>query len=302
MEPSNEAFRRPMRTIFAILATVSLSVGCVQTPGVTKTPPAAHTAPTAHESVKTPPSAFDLSSYTRAQPACLLVTNAAGEPIVRTDPQRCAERFLPCSTFKIPNSIIGLETGVLQDANTVIPWDQDKYPKQAWWPESWTDHEHDLRSAFHHSFVPFYRALATRVGSESMQKYVRQFEYGNQSIGGNLDSFWLDGDIAISADEQVKFLRAFYDEKLGVSPRTTEIVKDILIHQRSRGYVLSAKTGTGDSPDGTAIGWIVGYVQHDADVHFYAFNVSGNTYDDIDRTWRFEVLEKMLSALEIWVR
>lgn len=298
MEHGNPAFRRPMRTISALLM-VPLSVGCARAPAPATGPESP--AP-AQELLQPAPTPFDLPSYTRNQPACLLVTDASGKPIVRTDPKRCAERFLPCSTFKIPNSIIGLETGVLQDANTVIPWDQDKYPKQAWWPKSWTDREHDLRSAFHESFVPFYRELATRVGSEPMQRYLTQFEYGNQSIGGSLDSFWLDGDIAVSADEQVKFLRAFYEEKLGVSPRTTRIVKDILVHERSGDYVLSAKTGTGDSADGTAIGWLVGYVQHDTGVHYYAFNVSGKTYDDIGRTWRFETLKKMLSDLRLWPR
>lgn len=275
-----------MKTAFSLLLAFVAS-GCSQTP-----PSQTPTSPT--------PQAFDPRSFTRDQPACLVVTDASGAITVRTDEARCETRYRPYSTFKIPNTIVGLETGVLQDATTVIPWDRDKYPREAWWPSVWTERDHDLRSAFHHSFVPYYRSLASRVGSDAMQRYVNQFHYGNQNIGGDLDSFWLDGAITISADEQVRFLRAFYHGDLGVSKRTTEIVKDILVHEREGHHVLSAKTGTGDGTGGGSLGWIVGYVERAEDVHFYAFNVSGKTFEDIEREWRFEALKQMLHALSLW--
>jgi len=36
------------------------------------------------------------------------------------------KEFTPASTFKILNSLIGLETGVIADENFVIPWDSVK--------------------------------------------------------------------------------------------------------------------------------------------------------------------------------
>jgi beta-lactamase class D len=273
-----------MRTAFPLVLSL-VAIGCSQTPS-----PQAPTSP----------NAFDPRPFTRDQPACLVVSDASGSITARTDEARCGTRYRPYSTFKIPNTIVGLETGVLQDATTVIPWDRQKYPEQAWWPSVWTERDHDLRSAFHHSFVPYYRALASRVGSEAMQRYVNQFHYGNQNIGGGLDSFWLDGSIAISAEEQVRFLRAFYHGDLGVSDRTTGIVKDILVHERAGQHVLSAKTGTGDGSEGGSLGWVVGYVERGEDVHFYAFNVSGKTFEDIERQWRFDALKQMLHALALW--
>lgn len=285
------AFDSPMKTIPAFLASVLLSSGCATQPAAPASTTATRDQGAARE--------LDLPSFTKGQPACLLVTDHAGAAVVRAGGARCAQRFTPFSTFKIPNSIIGLETGVIHDADTVIPWDRAKYPRQDWWPESWTDRDHDLRSAFEHSFVPYYRALATRVGRDSMQRYVVRFRYGNQTVGDNLDSFWLAGPIAISADEQVRFLRDFYDGKLGVSSRTTDIVKEILVRERDGDRVLSGKTGTGDGPGGTALGWIVGYVEQGEAVHFYAFNVTGRSYQDVDRSWRFQALKAMLAALGI---
>src|SRR5215831_13338623 len=40
-----------------------------------------------------------------------------------TDPIMAEERFRPMSTFKIPNSLVALETGVAGDANFALAWD-----------------------------------------------------------------------------------------------------------------------------------------------------------------------------------
>ncbi|PKN27036.1 MAG: class D beta-lactamase [Deltaproteobacteria bacterium HGW-Deltaproteobacteria-22] len=278
------------RVALVILLTVC---GCSPTSGP-RTPTKTTTAM---------PVTLDIGSYTGGLPACLLVTDATGRVVTRAGGERCAQRFSPCSTFKIPNSLIGLETGVLTDATTVIPWDQDRYPQQAWWPPAWIDRVHDLRSAFANSFVPFYRALALRIGREAMERHLKRFGYGNQAIGAGLDSFWLDGTLQISAEEQVRFLRDFHLGRLGVSVRSTAIVREILVHERSGEYVLRAKTGTGGGEEGRqAIGWIVGTVEHGTAVHFYAFNVSAPTTAGIERQWRFGVLRAMLSKLGLWPR
>ena len=49
--------------------------------------------------------------------------------IIASDKNRSAEPRLPASTFKIPNSLIALETGVVQDPDKdVFKWDGVKRP------------------------------------------------------------------------------------------------------------------------------------------------------------------------------
>ena len=40
-----------------------------------------------------------------------------------SDPERCERGYSPASTFKIANTIIALETGVVSDAESILPWD-----------------------------------------------------------------------------------------------------------------------------------------------------------------------------------
>ena len=46
---------------------------------------------------------------------------------LRFNPERCRQQFLPASTFKIMNAMVGLETGVIPDADYVIQWDGTRY-------------------------------------------------------------------------------------------------------------------------------------------------------------------------------
>ncbi len=127
------------------------------------------------------------------------VLDVAGGRIVVTDRERAEAGFLPASTFKIPNSLIALETGVVADADsTMFPWDKVVRDFDAW------NRDHTLRTAFKASAVPVYQDIARKIGPERMQEYVDKFDYGNRDIGGApIDMFWLDGALRISAFQQI---------------------------------------------------------------------------------------------------
>jgi beta-lactamase class D len=212
--------------------------------------------------------------------SAFVLYDAARDRYVRFDEARCRERLTPFSTFKIPNSAIGLETGVIQDPEALVRWDQEKHPAQSHWPEAWP-RDHSLRSAYKASVVWFYQDMAERIGPERMAKYVRRFGYGNQDTSGGITRFWLASSLRISADEQVRFLRALHDGKLGLSPRTTATVKDIMVQEKTPDYTLRAKTGGGPKGPGKALGWYVGWVETRGNVYFFALNTDGPGYDAI---------------------
>lgn len=174
------------------------------------------------------------------------------------DSERARTRYLPASTFKIPNTLIALETGVASGAEFQLQWDRKAVPPQPWWPPAWSQ-DHTLRSALKQSVVWYYKELARRTGQERMQSYVDKFDYGNRDISGGIDSFWLSGRLQISAEEQINFLDRFYSGQLGVSERTTNLTKEMLVLEDTPSYRLSGKTGwaaLGETGTQTA-GWSV---------------------------------------------
>src|SRR5215213_1495484 len=245
--------------------------------------------------------AQDLSSFFAGTKSAFVLYDLKNDRYVRYNEERCRERFSPKSTFKIPNSLIGLETGVIRDADFVIAWNRQKYPPQDNWnqyPFKHWEQDHTLRSAIKYSVVWYYRELALRVGPQRMKKDVEAFDYGNRDISGGIDNFWLGGGLRISADEQVEFLKKFYAGRLPVSKRAVEIVKDILVLEKTPDYTLSAKTGGGTIAEGTYIGWFVGYVETRGNVYFFACNLEGTSYPEI-REKRIDLTRRVLAEMGV---
>ncbi|MGQ4648764.1 class D beta-lactamase [Lyngbya aestuarii] len=214
---------------------------------------------------------------------------------IRYNKARCSQRFSPYSTFKIPNSLIALETGVIKDENIVTPYDSEKHPPERWWPREWQS-DHSLRSAIKYSVVWFYQEIAKQVGKEKYQKYMEQFQYGNEDVSGPIDQFWLNNSLQISPNEQIDFLTRFYNNELSLSNRTTDIVKDILVLEKTDTYKLSGKTGLGSAANGKSVGWLVGYLEREDNVYFFATNLEDSSSEALMGK-RKELTKQILAEL-----
>jgi beta-lactamase class D len=205
---------------------------------------------------------------------------------------RHTKAFLPASTFKIPNALIALETGVVKDAeHPVFKWDGVKREFEAW------NKDHTLRSGFRASAVWQFQEIARQITDTRMRVYISQFGYGNRDIGGNEDSFWLDGKLRISALQEVEFLERFFIGKLPVNPKNAAIVKDIMFLERIGSATLRGKTGWIPS-GGDKIGWFVGWVERGEDTYIFALNLDPNEEKHVAaRTTIAKALLTQLGAL-----
>lgn len=183
-----------------------------------------------------------------------------------SDPIRAEAGYLPASTFKIPNTLIGLETGVIPDERFALRWDGQSRSIDAW------NRDHDLASALRFSVVWFYQEVARRIGGARMQRWVAALGYGNRDIGGGLDSFWLDGALRISPREQVSFLHRLARGDLPVQPEHAALVLRLIELERQGDAVLRGKTGMGWQDD-QSVGWLVGLVEKGGTTYPYAMLV-----------------------------
>src|SRR5262245_42715151 len=242
--------------------------------------------------------AQDLRQYFKDTEGCFALYDLKRDQYLRYNEERCRRRFSPFSTFKIANSLIGLETGVIKDAEFVIPWDRVKYPPQENWniePFKHWGQDQTLRTAIKYSVVWYYRELASRVGAGRMKEFLGNLNYGNRDASGGIDRFWLDSSLRISPNEQVEFLKALYQEKLPVSKRSLGIVKEIITLKQTDSYKLSGKTGGGSS-GGRALGWFVGYLESKGNVYFFATNIEGANFLAI-RDERVNLTKRILMGL-----
>jgi len=189
--------------------------------------------------------------------------------VISSDGTRSGEPKLPASTFKIPNSLIALETGVVEDPDKdVFKWDGVNGPIEAW------NRDHTMRSAIAASAVPVYQEIARRIGQERMQKYVDLFEYGNRDIGGGIDQFWLTGNLRIDPVQQVDFVDRLRRGTLAISKRSQELVRDILPVTKVGDSIIHAKSGLlGAERSQASLGWMVGWAEKGASQTVFALNM-----------------------------
>ena len=198
-----------------------------------------------------------------------VLCKSSSKSCATNDLARASKEYLPASTFKIPNAIIGLETGVIKNEHQVFKWDGKPRAMKQW------ERDLTLRGAIQVSAVPVFQQIAREVGEVRMQKYLKKFSYGNQNISGGIDKFWLEGQLRISAVNQVEFLESLYLNKLSASKENQLIVKEALVTEAAPEYLVHSKTGFSGvgTESNPGVAWWVGWVEKETEVYFFAFNM-----------------------------
>lgn len=190
------------------------------------------------------------------------------------DAARCRKGFLPASTFKIPNTLIAFETGIVRDTGYVFRWEGKKWPVEAW------NRGMSLPQAIAVSCVPCFQQIARKVGTYRYQTMLERMQYGHFQVpADSVEWFWLQGSARISQFEQVDFLKRFYLNQLPVGVRSSQLTKALLLLAQGNGWKLRGKTGWasptltgeegwGNDPDD--YGWFVGWVEQGGDVFVFA--------------------------------
>jgi len=207
--------------------------------------------------------------------------------------ERVDRRLIPASTFKVFNSLVALETGVIADQHSVIEWDGVTRKR------STLNQDLDLQEAFRISAVPHFQELARRIGAVRMQEFIDKVGYGNRDLSGGIDAFWLDGGLKISPREQVDFLARLVRGKLPFSSRSMAIVKEMMVTEQSAAHTLHSKTGWAQLPEAENVGWWVGWVERGSEVHVFATVLEARAPDRSFGPSREALTRKILATLEV---
>ena len=176
--------------------------------------------------------------------------------------------YLPASTFKIVNALIGLQTGVISNDSMVIKWDGVTRSVPGW------NRDVSMYEAFRISDVPYFQEVARRIGKDTMQHWLDTLAYGSTKIKTQIDSFWLDGSLKITPDEQLGLVKQLYFYQLPFHKRNQQLVKTAMLMEDKPEYKLSYKTGLGTDSAGRQIGWVTGWIEENGHPYFFVLNLS----------------------------
>lgn len=175
---------------------------------------------------------------------------------------------LPASTFKIINLLIALETRSIQDEYEVVKWPgKTDTVKYGFRPDIY--HDMTVKEAFEVSAGWVFVELAKKIGKTNYKKYLIRSHYGNLDLSQTDADFWNFGNFGISPLNQVEFIKNLYTEDLPFSKRNMEIVKKVMISEKTEDFTIRSKTGwTRDN--GINTGWWVGSIENKQGTYFFA--------------------------------
>lgn len=202
------------------------------------------------------------------------------------DQERADRAYSPASTFKIPHSLFALDAGVVRDEFQVFEWDGVE--------RDFAPHNQDqtLRSAMRNSTVWVYEMFANDIGEAKAREYLTQIDYGNADPSTSEGAYWIDGALAISAQEQIYFLQKLYQNELPFRVEHQRLVKDMMIVEAERTWILRAKTGW----EGRW-GWWVGWVEWPTGPVFFALNIdTPNRLNDLYK--REDITRAILQSID----
>ncbi|WP_439573598.1 penicillin-binding transpeptidase domain-containing protein [Phreatobacter sp.] len=195
-----------------------------------------------------------------------LVASDGGAPVL-VDPARARRRYVPASTFKIPNSLIAFEAGAVADADAIVPYGGTPSRNPAW------NRDMSLREAMPISNVPAFQQVARRVGLPAYRDWLARLDYGNRDPGTVVDRFWLEGPLTISALEEAGFNLRLARSGLPASERAQALTRDIVRLEADGGATLHGKTGWFVKRGQTSIGWWTGWVERGSRIHAFTLNI-----------------------------
>ena len=210
---------------------------------------------------------------------------AAADTMLVWNEERATQRFAPAATFRIASALIGLDVGAVKSIDERVPYQPARYrnydAKEGVRPYMYgsrafasTPTRHmELRKEMRIAHSPLFRQLARQIGDERMRVGMAKLAYGNMQSSKEVDGFWRDGSLQISAVEQAQFLSKLAKGRLPVGKKALEQTRELTLQEQTVEYKLHSKSGLLNTTGKSQLGWWVGWIERENEVSSFALNV-----------------------------
>ena len=277
-----------LRGIFLFIITASLFLWAVPTLAFSYSPQNRSDLPKNIKRI----SNLELSNAFHGYEGSFVLYNSRENTWSVYDPDNARKRISPNSTYKIYDALLGLESGVISPESSVISWNGEACPFEAW------EGDQDLNSAIKNSVNWYFQSIDSQLGSDSIKSFLQTIQYGNQQISSDIDLYWTDSSLKISPLEQVELLKKFNENEFHFSPDNISAVKKALQLSSSDAGNFFGKTGTGRIDNRDVNGWFVGYVETSDNTYYFSVNIKADS--NASGSAAAKIAMSVLSDLEIW--
>lgn len=181
-----------------------------------------------------------------------LLENGSGQFTIANLSSYKDSAIAPLNTFFILPSLMALDKGTI-------------HPN----PNTWVSTDS----------VAYYQKLMESQGRAALIKAIDSIHYGKGVVSANLNEFWKDQSLRITADEQLGLIKRIYFKSLPFQKRSQELFKKMISKEDNSNYHLSYIEA---SDSASHHSWVIGYEEENKHIYFFVLNTNGRKKGSIN--------------------
>jgi beta-lactamase class D len=122
--------------------------------------------------------------------------------------------------------------------------------------------------------TPYYQNIITQLGRQEILKTIDSIKYGKGVVSANMNEFWKDGSLKITADEQLGLIKRVYFKELPFQKRSQEIFKKWMVKEENSNYKLSYLYASDSTKNNS---WVLGFEEENTHIYFFVLHTTGKT-------------------------
>ena len=215
--------------------------------------------------VKNDPNIVKILDSAKVNGTFALMENGSGQFTITDLNMYKDSSYAPLNTFFLIPSLIALDKGYITHNET-----------------SWVN----LDS------INYYNSIIEKLGRPAILKMIDSLHYGKGIVSNDLNSFWKNGSLRITADEQLGLIKRLYFGELPFQKRSQDIFKKMIVKEDNASYKLSYIKGS-DSTQFSA-SWLLGYIEENKHPYFFVMHLQPKNRNVVDSINSVGILKSIL--------
>ncbi len=202
--------------------------------------------------------------------------NGAGQFFVHHLDRFKDSAYQPGFTFSILSSLIAIETGRIRDEKVMLPLIAASSSDTS----QSANAECNMIQAFKQHTNEYFHVVNNAIGKDTMQHWLDTLGYGslvNKYKIIDLQKFWMDNSLKVTADEQLGLMKKLYFKQLPFQQRCQTIVKEQLSQEANSNYSISYINSNSIAANNKYYNWIAGWIEENKHPYFFVLHTDANT-------------------------
>lgn len=187
---------------------------------------------------------------------CITIYDARKSAFTDYNPDRCVQRFAPNHTFSLVCAVAAMESGLLPDTTARIADFSAGHPPM-------------LASVVRNGSAELTDAVARQLGQQRLKRFIQRIGYGNGHYHFSSDDPRRPRQVAISADEQVYFLKRLRQGLLPIKPGQVHQLMGLMREPLAGEGKLFSLSSPADT---STTGWYIGWIERHDSAWYFALN------------------------------